>query len=119
VIDDDASVGELIGFVETLGRQEQCRAVADQVAQHLSQLDAAARIGPGRRLVEEEHGWMGDQADREVDPAPHPPGVGLDHLPARVGQREPVEHFARARPHDPPRQPIQITDEEKILAAGQ
>ena len=78
LVDDDDVVGELVGLLEVLRGQQQRRAVADQLAQHLPQLDAAARVEAGGRLVEEQHRRRRDQADREVEPAPHAAGVGLD-----------------------------------------
>lgn len=55
-------------------------------AQHVPQLDPAARVQPGRRLVEEQHGWRRDQADREVQAPAHPTGVGLGQPVRRVAE---------------------------------
>ena len=106
VVDDDDAVGELVGLLEVLRRQQQRRAVADEAAQHVPQLDAAARVEAGGRLVEEEHRRRRDEADREVEPAPHAAGVVLDDPVAGVGEREPLEQLvgqparprARGRP---------------------
>ena len=97
VVDDDDVVGELVGLVEVLGGEEQGGAVAHEVAQHVPQLDAAARVEAGGRLVEEEHRRRGDQARGEVEPAPHAAGVVLDHLVAGLGQREPLEQLLGRR----------------------
>ena len=70
----------------------------DQLAQHLPQLDAAARVEAGGRLVEEQHRRRGDQADREVEPPAHAAGVGLHDPVAGVGEREPLEQVVADAP---------------------
>ena len=103
VVDDHDVVGELVGLLEVLGREQQGRAVAHEVAQHVPELDPAARVQPGGRLVEEEHRRRGDQADREVEPAPHAAGVGLDHLVCRPRSARTARAARRSTPLHGPR----------------
>ena len=91
----------------------------DQVAQHAPELDPAARVEPGGRLVEEQHRRRGDQAGGEVEPAPHATGVVLDHLVARLGQREPLEQLVDRRFTSAPVEAVEVTDQPEVLAAGE
>ena len=59
VIDDRDVVGEPIGLLEVLGRQQQRRAARDQLLDQRPHLEATAGIEPGRRFVEEEDGRRG------------------------------------------------------------
>ena len=55
VVEHDDVVGEPVGLFEVLRREDDRGAVADEVAQHVPQLVAAARVETGGRLVEEQH----------------------------------------------------------------
>jgi hypothetical protein len=61
-VHDDDVVGELVGLLEVLRGQQQRRAVPHQPPQHVPQLEPAARVEPGRRLVEEQDLGPVDQA---------------------------------------------------------
>ena len=98
LVDHDDVVAELVGLLEVLRGQQQRGAVGDQAAQHLPQVGAAARVETGGRLVEEQHRRRRDQADREVEPAAHAAGVGLDRPVGGVGQREPLEQVVAEPP---------------------
>ena len=83
VVDDDDPVGEVLGLVEVVRRQQDR---GTEVAQALDELPGAAPrrgVEAGRRLVEEEQVGVADDAEREVEAAPLPagegahPGVGL------------------------------------------
>ena len=39
-VDDQDVVGELIGFFEVLRREEQCRAVRDEITDHVPQVES-------------------------------------------------------------------------------
>jgi hypothetical protein len=119
VVDDDDAVGQLVGLVEVLGGEEQGRPVAHEVAQHTPELDPAARVEAGRRLVEEEHRRGGDEAGGEVEPAPHAARVVLDDLVAGLGQREPLEQLFGRALHERALQPVQVADEAQVLAPGE
>ncbi len=71
VIDDSDLVRELIRFFEVLGRQQDCRARAAQVAHDLPDLVATPRIETRGGLVEEEHTRLCKHAGCEIKPPPH------------------------------------------------
>jgi len=79
-VDDDDRVGQLIGFVQVLRRQQHCGASRDQGANRDPHLTATDRIQPGGGLVEEEHLRFRDKAGGQVEPPPHAAGVLL-HQP--------------------------------------
>ena len=55
VVEHDDVVGELIGLFEVLRREDDRGAVLHEVAQHVPEIVAAARVETGGRLVEEQH----------------------------------------------------------------
>ena len=61
----------------------------------LPQLDAAARVQPGGRLVEEQDRGLGDEGRGEVEPPPHAARVGLRRSVAGVGEVEAVRAARR------------------------
>ena len=84
------AVGEPVGLLEVLGREEDRRARSGERADDVPQLLPAAGVEPGRRLVEEQHRRRHDEAERQVEPTAHAAGVGAD--PSARGIRE-VESF--------------------------
>ncbi len=80
-VDHRDLVGQLVGLLEVLGREQQRRALPHLVADDLPHAEAAARVEPGGRLVEEEQLRPADQRARKVEPPPHA---------ARVRLRDPV-----------------------------
>jgi hypothetical protein len=56
VVDDEHVARELVGLLEVLRGQQQRRAAGGQLADHVPHAEPAARVEPGRRLVEEQHG---------------------------------------------------------------
>ena len=68
VVDDHDVAGQLVGLLEVLGGEQHVGAVGDQVADGLPQLDAAARVEAGGRLVEQQQlrarrpGWRRGRA---------------------------------------------------------
>ena len=88
VVDDPDAVGEDVGLLEVLRREEDRDALLAREAPDLvPERRAALRVEPGRRLVEEEDRRVVDEREREVEPALHAAGVGA-HL-AVAGAREP------------------------------
>ena len=88
VVDDHDVVGQLVGLLEVLRGEQHVGAVGDEAADRLPQLDPAARVEPGGRLVEQQQRGRADQAGAEVEPAAHA---------ARVG-RAPAGRRRRSRP---------------------
>src|SRR6266540_4127427 len=54
VIDDHDVAGQLIGFLEVLGGEQDIGAAGDEIADRTPQLHAAARVQAGGRLVEQQ-----------------------------------------------------------------
>jgi hypothetical protein len=55
VVDHDDVVGQPLGLVEVLGGEQRGGAVGDELVDDVPHLEAAARVEPGGRLVEEQH----------------------------------------------------------------
>src|SRR5829696_7437207 len=86
------------GLVEVLRGQQHGGALGDHAPDDLPDLVPAARVEPGRGLVEEDQFGGDDQARRDVDAPAHPAGVLL-HLPvSRLGKTERVEQVGRPLP---------------------
>jgi DNA-binding SARP family transcriptional activator len=84
-------VGELIGFFEILGSEENGHAVGHQLADDVPHGATAARIQSRRRLVQENDLWPGDQRHRQVQLPAHTAGIGRRHLLRRLRQIEPFQ----------------------------
>jgi hypothetical protein len=76
----------MIGLVEVLGREQDISAVGDERADDIPQLEAAARIQSGGRLVEEQQARAGDEARSEVEAAAHAARVRADEPVGRVSE---------------------------------
>jgi hypothetical protein len=96
VVDDGDPAGELVGFVQVLGREQDGGAACDQGADELPDLVAAVRVEAGGGLVEEEQVRGDDDAGRDVQAPPHAAGVGLDQAARCLGEAEGVEKLCRA-----------------------
>ena len=96
VIDDGDSISELVGLLEVLRRQQDGGSFAVQTANLLPQSDAAHRIEPGCRLVEEQHSRLMDQAEREVEPTAHAARIGADPAIGGAGETNAFEQFGGA-----------------------
>ena len=77
VVDDPDAVGEHVGLLEVLRREEDGHALlAREPPDLVPERGAALRVEAGRRLVEEEDRRVVDQCEREVEPALHAARVG-------------------------------------------
>src|ERR1700680_1146562 len=65
----------MIGLVEVLGGEQDVGAVDDQRPDDIPELEAAARIKSGGRLVEQEQLGPADQAGAEVEAPAHAAGI--------------------------------------------
>ena len=119
VVDHGDLVRELIRLLEVLRRQQDRRPVAAQVADDLPDLVATPRIETGRRLVEEEHARLREQAGREVEPPSHAARVRLRGSVGGVGELEALEQLRRAAAGLRAREPEQAPEHLEVLAAGQ
>ena len=68
----------------------------DETLDRLPELQPAARVKAGRRLVEEEHRRLRHQRGRQVEPAAHAARVGLRGPVGRVEQFEALEQLVAA-----------------------
>ena len=101
VVDHDDPIGEPVGLVEVLRRQQHGRALRDAALDRLPEREPAARVEPGGRLVEEQHRRAEHERGGEVEPAAHAAGVGLRRPLGGLGELEALEQLAaraRARP---------------------
>ena len=71
------SSAEPVGLLHVLRRQQNRGAAADEVRDRLPHSVAAARVEPGRRLVEEQDLGLRDERSREVEATAHPARVRL------------------------------------------
>ena len=97
VVDQHDAVGERVGLVEILRRQQQRDAVADQLADGRPDDLAAARVEAGRRLVEHEQLRAVDQAGGEVDAAALSAGEVLDQPVAELADVEALDELLDER----------------------
>jgi hypothetical protein len=119
VIDDGDPVGQLIGFLEVLGGQQERRPPAPQLAHDGPDLVAAARIQARGRLVEEQHPRAGQQARGDVEPTAHAAGVGPGRPVGRLRQVEPLQQLTGAAACVLAGQVEQTPEHLQVLAPGQ
>ena len=119
VVDDGDRVGQFVGLLEVLRRQEQGRALADQAADDVPHAEAAARVEPGRRLVEEQQLGPPDERAAKVEPAAHAARVRLDDPVAGVGQLELLQQLRCASRGLGLRELVQPPEHDQVLAPGQ
>ena len=98
VVDHDDVVGERVRLVEVLRGEQHGDAVRDESADRPPHALPAARVEPGRRLVEEQHRRPHDEAGREVEAPAHAAGVALDHAVGGVDELELLEQLAGPPP---------------------
>ncbi len=119
VVDDGDLVRQLIRFFEVLRRQQDRRPVTAQVADDLPDLVATSRIETSRRLVEEEHARLREEAGREVEPPSHAARVRLRRSVGGIGELEALEQLRRAPAGPRAREPEQTPEHLEVLAARQ
>ena len=88
VVDDRQPVGQRVGLLEVVGREEDRRARLAQAADLVPHPGSRLRVEAGRRLVEEQDRRAMDDAEPDVEPALHAARVGGDRP---VGGRLEVE----------------------------
>ncbi len=119
MVDDGDLVGEPVGLVEVLRGQEHGRALLDQTLDDLPQAQATAGVEPGRGLVEEQDGRLGDQGSGEVEAPAHAARVGLDRAVGGFVELEAVEQLVAARLGLPPTRAVEAADHGQVLEPGQ
>jgi hypothetical protein len=119
VIDDRDRVGQGVGLLEVLGREQDRGAGPHPGADRVPQRQPAARVEAGGRLVEEEHPRSADQRARQVEAAPHAARVRLDDAIGGVDQLEGGEQLVGPAARLGRGQPVQAPEQDQVLAAGQ
>ena len=119
MIDDHDPVGELVGLIEVLGRQQQRDAVGDELTDHAPHPHPARRVKPRGRLVEEQHRWPRHESGGEIEAPAHPPGVALQHAVGGIGEVEALEQLPRSRLRFGASQSTQAPDHHEVLAAAE
>src|SRR5918995_6065203 len=94
-------------------------AAGDQGADELPDLVSAARVEPGRGLVEKEQLGPDDDAGRHVESAPHAAGVRLGEAAGRLGETEGVQELGGPPPRVPTGMSEQPTEQDEVLKTGQ
>jgi hypothetical protein len=85
----------MIGFIQVLGGEEDCRTRGGEAADDLLHRQARTRVKPGGRLVQEEHRRRHNQAGREIEAAVHPSRVGLNEARGSLDQVKAFKKSAR------------------------
>ena len=119
VVDDREPVGEMVRLVEVV-RREQDRQLFDrsQAGDLVPHLRSGLGVEAGRGLVEEEHGWPGDQAHGDVELAQHAAAVGLGEAVGRVRELEAVQQLGGPGSRLGAGHPVDARRQENALAAG-
>ena len=117
VVDDGEALGELVGLVEVLRRQQHGGALADEHAHDVPDLVAAAWVESGRRLVEEQQVGGHDDAGRDVEAPAHAAGVVAHELVGGVGEAERGEQLVGARRRATRAEAEQAPEQLQVLAA--
>ena len=118
-VDHRDPVGELVGLVEVLRRQQHGAALGDQLADGVPHLAAGARVEAGGRLVEEDQRRPGDQAGGEVEPAPHASGEGVIGLEAASVRSNCSSSRCRRAAASTRLEPLEAAEEEEVLGGGE
>ena len=101
MVDHHDAVGEMVGLLEVLRRQQDGDAVGDQAADDVPDGAAAARVQAGGGLVEEDEARIAHQPHRQVQLAAHPAGVGRGAGGGGLDQVEALEQVRGAGPATP------------------
>ena len=116
---DRQPVGELVGLLEVVGRQQDREALLRGQALHLDpHRDARLGVEAGGRLVEEEDARPVDEPERDVEPALHPAGVAAHDPVGRVGEPDELEQLVHALLQLGAAHAVDPALQHQVLAAG-
>jgi hypothetical protein len=90
IVDHHDLAGELVGFLQVLGREQHGGAGSHKPADGLPQLAAAAWVQAAAGLVQEQHPGVADQADGQIQAAAHAARPGTHRAVGGLGQLEPL-----------------------------
>ena len=120
VVDDDDLVGEPVGLLEVLGRQQHRRAGGDAAPR--SSPTCSSRLRGSRPVVGSSRNSTGGRDDErggEVEPPPHAARVGLRGALRGVGEVEALEQLVGARARLGAAEVVELADHLEVLEAGQ
>ena len=89
--------GDLLDLLEDVRAEQHGAALGAHPAQQGHQVQPLAGVDAVERLVEQEHGRVVDEGGGELDPLPHPLGVGADPAAGRLGHLDDRRAPARSR----------------------
>ena len=118
VVDDHQVLGEPVGLLQVLGREEYCRALCDETFDHGPHIRTARRVQAGGRLVEKEHSRVGNKRGGDVKASAHPSGVRLGRPVRRVSEAELFEKRRRALLELRFGHVVEPSDHPEVLRAG-
>ena len=95
VVDHRDLVGQVVGLLEVLRREENGRALPHELGDHVPHRQPRAGVEARGGLVEEEDRRARDERTGEIEAAAHAARVGLREPVAGVGQLEALEELAR------------------------
>ena len=119
LVDHRDAVGEPVGLVEDLRGEQHRRAPRDERLDRIPELDAAADVQSGGRLVEEQDRRPGDQRGGQVEAAAHPARIGANETVGGVGEVEGGQQLPRPGTRLPSREVVEPADHLEVLEAGQ
>ena len=120
VVDDGDVVGQLVGLLEVLRRQQQRRALARRAPRMTSHMPRRLRGSrPGGGLVEEQQSRSADEGAGQVEATAHAARVGLDRAVGGVDEVELLEQLVRTCVGLLGGQLVEPPEEPQVLAAGE
>ncbi len=118
LIDDRDALAQLIGFFHVLGREEDRHLLfLVQAAQVLPHRVPRLRIEARRRFVEEEDARVMHEARAEVEPPPHPAGVGVGAPIGGILQLQDVQELLDSLLHERLGHMVEPPDQPEIFSA--
>ena len=120
VVDDPDPVGERVGLLEVLRREEDGHAlVAGEPGDLGPERASALRVEARRRLVEEEDRRPVHEREREVEPALHAARVAADLAVGGEREPDPLEQLLRPGPALGAWDAVERALQPEVLAAGE
>lgn len=119
MVDHGDVVGEVVGFFQVLGGEQDGGAGVDEVFDEFPQVAAAGGVHACGRFVEEQHLRSADQGGCQVDAAAHPAGVGLDLAVGRLAEPDAVKDVGGSGCGVAARQAIQGAGHFDVFPAGE
>ena len=117
-VDDRELRGQLVGLLEVVRReQDRHLLLLRQPADLAPHLGARLGIEARRRLVEEQHGGLVQQPERDVELARHAARVGLGRPVGGRGQAEVLEQLVHAPLEALARDVVDLALQDEVLAS--